>query len=64
MTSSVSFADEITVDMFEDEPYPIRERLHRETPVCWIPATAHRDCHAPTRLVILNAVLMLLVGLR
>lgn len=33
-----TFADEITVEMLDADPYPIYARLRRETPVCRVPA--------------------------
>lgn len=32
------FAESITVEMLDDDPYPIYARLRREAPVCYIPA--------------------------
>jgi cytochrome P450 len=32
------FAESITVEMLDDNPYPIYARLRREAPVCYIPA--------------------------
>jgi cytochrome P450 len=34
----VSFADEITVEELERDPYPVYERMRREEPVCFVPA--------------------------
>jgi cytochrome P450 len=34
----MSFADEITVEQLEADPYPIYARLRREAPVAWVPA--------------------------
>jgi len=34
----MAFADEITVEALEADPYPIYARLRRETPVAWVPA--------------------------
>jgi cytochrome P450 len=34
----MAFADEITVDALETDPYPIYARLRREAPVAWVPA--------------------------
>lgn len=34
----MSFADEITIDALERDPYPIYARLRRESPVAWVPA--------------------------
>jgi cytochrome P450 len=36
--SSTAFADSVTVDALETDPYPIYARLRREAPVCYIPA--------------------------
>ncbi len=40
------FADSITVDDLERDPYPIYERLRREEPVAWVPAVG---CFLVTR---------------
>ena len=34
----MAFADEITVEALEADPYPIYARLRREAPVAWVPA--------------------------
>jgi cytochrome P450 len=34
----MAFADEITVEALDRDPYPIYARLRREAPVCWVPA--------------------------
>src|SRR5688572_23115068 len=34
----MAFADEITVEALESDPYPICARLRRESPVAWVPA--------------------------
>ena len=34
----MAFADEITVEALETDPYPIYARLRREAPVAWVPA--------------------------
>ncbi len=34
----MSFAEEITVEELEADPYPIYERMRREAPVCFVPA--------------------------
>jgi cytochrome P450 len=34
----MAFADEITVEALEADPYPIFARLRREAPVAWVPA--------------------------
>jgi cytochrome P450 len=34
----MAFADEITVEALDEDPYPIYARLRREAPVAWVPA--------------------------
>lgn len=36
--TTATFADDITVEMLDADPYPIYVRLRREAPVCWVPA--------------------------
>jgi len=37
-SSIAAFAESITVEALEADPYPIYARLRREAPVCFIPA--------------------------
>src|SRR5262245_10052454 len=34
----MAYADEITVEALDENPYPIYTRLRREAPVAWVPA--------------------------
>ena len=36
--SITAFAESVTVDALETDPYPIYARLRREAPVCYLPA--------------------------
>ena len=36
--SITAFAESVTVDALEEDPYPVYARLRREAPVCYIPA--------------------------
>ena len=36
--SITAFAESVTVDALETDPYPIYARLRREAPVCYVPA--------------------------
>ena len=35
---STAWADAITVDELDDDPYPVYARMRREAPVCFVPA--------------------------
>jgi cytochrome P450 len=36
--AGASWLDDITVELLENDPYPVFERLRREAPIAWIPA--------------------------
>lgn len=38
MTGPAPAVDDVTLEMLEDDPYPVYARLRREAPVCFVPA--------------------------